>query len=514
MKFRKPDVIKTIPADGSSTTKVYFEGTDIYVQSADLLKFITIRWNFTPEETGTDNIKILGDDWERAYGTLAWRGIEPDRVMPWYFAVTNGSDSCRDYTGRFTECFGVETQPNAFCSWKYDNKGISLILDVRNLGAPVELGGRTLHAAKVIFSEYKDCSAFEALCGFCKEMCPAPLEYDGIIYGSNNWYYAYGKSSREEIIKDSEIIAELCSKNKSRPFMVIDDGWQMISTEPEFKPNSRFGDMKTLAEEMTDAGVIPGIWVRFLTDEHHVLDLPEEARLGVKKQRLDPTHPAAKEYVKNLTNDLIQWGYKLIKHDFSSFDITNRWGKEMDAKNTKDGCGLYDRSITTAEAVKDFYKLILENAGDAVILGCNTFSHLSAGLVHANRTGDDTSGNEWARTRKMGVNTLAFRLCQNGAFYAADADCVGITGNIDWAFNSQWLTLLAHSGTALFVSCRPSEAKGEIYSDLADAFVPASQQKDELIPLDWMENSYPCRYLINGEEVTFDWFGNSGDNII
>ena len=131
MKFRKPDVIKTITAHGSSTTKVYFEGTDIYVQSADLLKFITIRWNFTPEETRTDNIKILGDDWERAYGTLAWRGIEPDRVMPWYFAVTNGSDSCRDYTGRFTECFGVETQPNAFCSWKYDNKGISLILDVR-----------------------------------------------------------------------------------------------------------------------------------------------------------------------------------------------------------------------------------------------------------------------------------------------------------------------------------------------------------------------------------------------
>ena len=48
-----------------------------------------------------------------------------------------------------------------------------------------------------------------------------------------------------------------------------------------------------------------------------------------------------------------------------------------------------------------------------------------------------TSGVEWERTRNMGVNTLAFRLPQHRAFFDMDADCVGITGKIDWNKNRQ-----------------------------------------------------------------------------
>lgn len=88
------------------------------------------------------------------------------------------------------------------------------------------------------------------------------------------------------------------------------------------------------------------------------------------------------------------------------------------------------------------YETILENAGDIVIMGCNTLSHLCAGLVHINRTGDDTSGREWERTRRLGVNTMAFRLCQNNRFYVADADCAGITPAVPWSYNKQWVRLL------------------------------------------------------------------------
>ena len=98
------------------------------------------------------------------------------------------------------------------------------------------------------------------------------------------------------------------------------------------------------------------------------------------------------------------------------------------------------------------YETILENAGDMVIMGCNTLSHLCAGLVHINRTGDDTSGREWERTRRLGVNTMAFRLCQNNRFYVADADCAGITPAVPWSYNKQWVRLLGESGTPLFVS--------------------------------------------------------------
>ena len=68
----------------------------------------------------------------------------------------------------------------------------------------------------------------------------------------------------------------------------------------------------------------------------------------------------------------------------------------------------------------DIIKIKITAAGDMLIIGCNTISHLSAGIVHIYRTGDDTSGKEWDRTRKMGVNTLAFRLAQNEAFYMCD----------------------------------------------------------------------------------------------
>ena len=69
------------------------------------------------------------------------------------------------------------------------------------------------------------------------------------------------------------------------------------------------------------------------------------------------------------------------------------------------------------------YQTLRAAAGDAVLLGCNTMGHLGAGLFEIQRTGDDTSGHVWERTRRMGVNTLAYRLPQNGTFFTCDADC-------------------------------------------------------------------------------------------
>ncbi|MFR7899899.1 MAG: hypothetical protein ACLU6Y_08720 [Ruminococcus sp.] len=42
----------------------------------------------------------------------------------------------------------------------------------------------------------------------------------------NNWYYAYGDSSEEEILSDTDYILKLTEGVKNPPFMVIDDCWQ------------------------------------------------------------------------------------------------------------------------------------------------------------------------------------------------------------------------------------------------------------------------------------------------
>jgi alpha-galactosidase len=166
----------------------------------------------------------------------------------------------------------------------------------------------------------------------------------------------------------------------------------------------------------------------------------------------------------------------------------------------------YDKHKTSAEIIKNFYQTIKEGAGDAVIIGCNAIGHLCAGIHHFNRTGDDTSGYDWSRTRKMGVNTLAFRLVQNNIFFGADADCVGITGAIDWKYNKQWLKLLAFSGSCLFVSCKPGILNEEETTDLKEGFMAGARQADTLIPLDWMESATPQRYLLNGEEFSVELF--------
>ena len=114
----------------------------------------------------------------------------------------------------------------------------------------------------------------------------------------------------------------------------------------------------------------------------------------------------------------------------------------------EDGWHFFDETKTSAEIIVQFYRTIYESAAPGtVILGCNVIGHLAAGLVHLNRTGDDTR----------------------------------------------------------FVSCQPDQANGQIEADLREAFRLSADQQDTLIPLDWMENPWPERWMVNGKEMLFCW---------
>lgn len=476
-------------------------------------KYVMLRWNGKTRK----DVKVLGDAYERGYGDLQWQTVRPERMMPWYIAVSNGSDTVRDFSGRFTECFGVTVQPNSFATWQYDTKGVTLWLDIRNGGSGTYLNGRKLECATVVFEEYLDMSAYTAVQKFCHVLSPNPYLPKNKVYGSNNWYYAYGKSSHEEIVADTKLVADACYGLENIPYMVIDDGWQPNPTDaPWDRGNERFPDMKKLADEMRALGTRPGIWVRYLVNgkdnEERKIEKPEEWYLSRNKKVFDPSHPEVLDYVAKITETLTKkWGYELIKHDFSTFDIFGLWGFDMQSKITYDGWSFYDTTKTSAEIVKNFYKTVKDHANGAVIIGCNCIGHLCAGLHQLNRTGDDTSGFEWSRTAKMGVNTLAFRNAQNGAFFMSDADCVGITGAISWEQNREWLFALSRSGSPLFVSCKPGVLNESEMAELKEAYKIASLQADEFVPLDWMETTTPERYLLNGEEITFNWYTKRGN---
>jgi alpha-galactosidase len=229
---------------------------------------------------------------------------------------------------------------------------------------------------------------------------------------------------------------------------------------------------------------------------------------------LDPTVPEVAKKVADDIGRLRTWGYELIKHDYTTFDIFGRWGFQMGTSLTRDGWTFASGpSRTTAEVIGELYRTIRTAAGDSIIIGCNTVSHLSAGQFEMCRIGDDTSGTEWPRTRKMGVNSLAFRGVQHGAFYVADADCVGVTTAVPWSLNRQWLDLLARSGTMLFASLAPDALGTEQRRDLKTAFAVAAVRQPLAEPLDWHRTVYPERWRLMGEERRFEWVGVDGAGV-
>lgn len=459
----------------------------------DKPKFIELHWNLSSD----DNTVVLGDAWERSYGDLEFRKLsDNNRSMPWYFIATDKKECF---------CFGVKTLANAFVCFRYDSDGITAILDVRNGGNGVHLSGRKLCLSTFVYAHYNNANVFENLKDYCKKLCANPILPKQRIYGGNNWYYAYGKSSYEQIISDTKLQVELSQGIENKPFQVIDDCWQINSCEGPWYPNEKFGDMKKLADEIREIGARPGIWVRFLHNRDSAITDEMRILRDGKRTYLDPTRKDVQKFIRSDIERVKFWGYELIKHDFTTFDLFGSWGKDLDSGITDtENWHFYDKTKTNAEIVIDLYKLIKDAAGDMLIIGCNTISHLSAGLVQLSRTGDDTSGREWERTKKMGVNTLAFRLAQNEAFYMCDADCVGILDDyIPWEKNSQWLHLLSYSNTPLFISCT-DEINETQRKDIAEAYRNFNTAHT-IKPIDIFDTKAPSKWEIDGKIVEYEW---------
>lgn len=463
--------------------------------------------------------RFLGDAWERGYGDLEWRGIVPDRVMPWYLLAWDGHQSIG---------LGVRVNPAAFAYWQADSGGFHLTLDVRCGDAGVRPGERRMELATVIACTAEE-TPFTFARDFCHRLSPAPRLSLTPVYGINDWYYAYGENTAAQILEDTCTLADLTAGLSNRPFSVVDAGWSNRPGETNCDTgirthgNDRFPDMPGLAQQIKTLGARPGVWVRPLiappgTAASRLLkSSPSAIYAGLPI--LDPSLPENLALVTADMHRLSDWGYELIKHDFSTADLLGRWGFQMGGELyvpgwgfqmggaiTHPGWSFADRSRTTAEIIRAFYQAVRDGAGDALVIGCNTIGHLGAGLFELSRTGDDTSGRDWQRTRKMGVNTLAFRAAQHDAFFATDADCVGLTRDIPWSLNAQWLELVARSGTPLFVSAEPSALAAEQRAALAHAYAQVSQPQPVAEPLDWLDTVYPARWRFDDEVRTFDWY--------
>ncbi len=455
---------------------------------------------------------LLGDAWERGYGDLQWRFVQPERIMPWYFAA-------HDPHSGSTFAAGVKTQANAMCFWTVDRRGVTLWLDLRSGGMASIPGDRTIEAASVVAIEsHGQESAFAVIRRLCGRMCEKPRLPARPVSGNNNWYYAYGQNfDAKQVLLDAELLADLSSGHANRPYCVIDAGWSSGEGGCPGGPWKegrwgKFPDMIALAKDIAGRGVRPGIWMR--PTALSVVDDPRRLRKGPQasnEKALDCTMPENLQLIREDIARIRGWGYELIKHDFSTWDAFGRWGFDLGAELTDDNWHWADRSLTNAEVILRLYRTLREAAGDAVLIGCNTFGHLGAGLFELQRIGDDTSGRHWERTRKMGVNTLAFRLPQHNTFFSADADCVPHTARTPWEMNRQFLELVAKSGTSLFVSADPRTIPAEVKSAMREAMMLSlSGGAGDCEPLDWLWTTCPEEWRIGGKTVRYNWSESVG----
>ncbi|WP_225048264.1 hypothetical protein [Lacticaseibacillus kribbianus] len=432
---------------------------------------------------------FMGDAVERAYGELRFTPLDEAAVYPWYVAEQAASG---------TRCLGVATQPNALCSWTIGPDRAVLWLDLRSGTQPLQLGKRTLDCCTVMAQAATPGDPLGVLAAFCARMnqahLPRPL---APVIGTNDWYYAYGANTRTGVLHNAQAVAELCRGLEVRPWCVIDDGWQVDARKdynggPWTGGNAKFGDMAAVAAAIKAAGARPGLWFRPLLTttpalrEHALHDWGDDFTLDIS----DPVVVAA---VQADVRRFCAWGFELIKFDFSAFDVFEQWGPAMGLTYAAGQVRFKDVTRTTAEIITAFYAALREAAGPVVLNGCNVVGHLAAGFV------------DLMRTVTMGVNALAMRLPQHRTFYLADADCVGLTPDIPWAQNRQWLQLLANSGTPLLVSCDFAQLPPEQATAVAQAFAQNVAQTARYAPVDPLSGRYPQDWTDGTRTDHYDW---------
>ena len=493
--------------DGTVTVAIDADGRVSVRSPGRGLSSVTLSWT----REWPRGAKFLNDAWERSYGELEWRALAGGEVFsPWYFlAAADGK----------TSGIGIETQPNAMACWKIGKGGYSLVLDVRAGGRSVRLGDRELRACRIVRAESTAGeSAWRFGRRFCRMMCPRPRLPKSPVYGYNDWYCAYGKNTATNFLADAEYVVACAKGCENPPYVVMDDGWQKNSP-PVVRESGRgpwdaagpnFGmDMPAFCRAIAALGARPGLWYRPLRawDE-----LPKDQKLIASEKYLDPTVPSVRSRIVEDMRRFREWGFKLVKIDYLSFDISQLWPCDPHPYPElfiQDDRVWRDDTRTTAEVMLDLYRAMKDAAGDdVVIIGCNALNHLAAGVFELQRTGNDTSGRDWSWTRKNGVNTLAMRSMQDGAFFKIDADCVGLAseGAVPWTLNRQWMELLGRSGTPMFVSWRRELATPEVRKVLSEAFRLASTDREAAEPLDWFETRQPRHWrFADATTAEYDW---------
>ena len=141
--------------------------------------------------------------------------------------------------------------------------------------------------------------------------------------GCCSWYYYFSKVSPDTLRENIAFFQDHQEEIPIRYFQ-IDDGWH--AGWGDWEENEKFAcGMKQVADEIKEAGFLPGIWVAPLGADTHTRLWKEHPDWFVKRwdsdelwheASMDMTNPEVQAYIKTLFHKLsYEWGFRYIKID-------------------------------------------------------------------------------------------------------------------------------------------------------------------------------------------------------
>lgn len=246
------------------------------------------------------------------------------------------------------------------------------------------------------------------------------------IFGYTSWYDHFQDINEKNISDDLNGINSLSCK---ADVFQIDDGWQTyvgdwLSVNSEKFPNG----MKKIADMISEAGQIPGIWLApfvceerskiFRNNKHWLISTDDGGfvRGGSNWSgfyALDINNPEVQEYIRFVIETIVnEWGYKLLKLDFLYA-----------------ACIVPRRDKTRGQLMHEAMEFLRECAGDAMILACGVPLASAFGKADYCRIGCDVTldwndkphmrlmHRERVSTRNSILNTVFRRQLDGRAFF-------------------------------------------------------------------------------------------------
>ncbi len=255
---------------------------------------------------------------------------------------------------------------------------------------------------------------------------------DGESFAGWCSWYGFNPFIDNDITEDVVVdFARQAGEIKDLPFqlMLLDDGYFTLpgdwTTLRPFFPHG----MRYITDVCKNNGLIPGLWIAAaLVHENSDImkkvpewvDKNEDGSYyktmynwGEKTHTFDLTNKDFLAHIDTLFRYIVKdWGFKYFKLDF----------------NTEPGSNRSDRSITSFQAMRNFYKVIANAVGDSVFIancqGDKGVFPLVIGCVRAGRTGPDVNPN-WESVLN-GCRSSILHLPFHRRWWVNDPDCLNL----------------------------------------------------------------------------------------